>query len=175
MSARIISFRPPIGLRTRPVIEIACFISQPPEYLWSDMDLLFPSESDETITSRVEKMDALLQNIQQVLADIRASLNRTQTLELRVEELEKTVGRLQSVSMDLRNTGSNSAMGSDRIAPLESMVSKLCSMTAEQKAALDQLVEAQQRSIQQLRKEIHERGESEGPAIHEIDDLFCGR
>ncbi|MDD1678333.1 MAG: hypothetical protein LUO93_04010 [Methanomicrobiales archaeon] len=139
------------------------------------MDLLFPSESDEAITTRMEKMDALLQNIQQVLSDIRTSLDRTNALELRVQELEKSVGRLQSISMDLRNTGTFSAAGSDRIAPLESMVNKLCTMTAEQKTALDQLVAAQQKSVQELRKEIHHTAESEEPAIHEIDDLFRRR
>jgi hypothetical protein len=138
------------------------------------MDALFPSEPEELIATRMERMDTLLQNIQQVLADIRASLERTNALELRVGELEKSVSRLQSISMDLRNTGINTT-GNDRIAPLESMVNRLCTMTAEQKAAFDQLVETQQKSIQDLRKEIRHRADSEEQAIHEIDELVRGR
>jgi hypothetical protein len=139
------------------------------------MDLLFPSESDEALSSRVEKMDALLQNIQQVLADIRSSLDRAQALELRVQELERTIGTLQGVRMDRPNTEIFPVSVSDRIAPLEAMVNQLCNMSAAQKAALDQLTQVQQKSVQELRAEIHRKAEPEEPAIHEIDDLFRRR
>jgi hypothetical protein len=139
------------------------------------MDILFPSESNETVTTRVEKMDSLLQDIQKVLSDIRISLERISGIEHRVDELEKTVAQLQSVSMDLRSSGIISSGNNDRITPLESMVNKLCVMTAEQKAVLNQLVETQGKSIQELRKEIHQPNSSDEPVIQEIDEIVHGR
>jgi DNA repair ATPase RecN len=138
------------------------------------MELLFPSESnDDTLTSRVEKMDALLQNIQQVLSDVRDSLDHTKAIEPRVEALEKSMARLQSITMDLRNPNTLTTGSNDRIGSLEAMVNKLCTMAAEQKAALDQLVESQSKSKQDLKKEIHRQDDE--PAFHEIEELVRRR
>lgn len=138
------------------------------------MDTLFHSEPDAAINARVEKMDDLLQSIKQTLSDIRVSMERTNTLEHRVEELEKTVSRLQSISMDLRNPGTTQS-GNDRITPLESMVNKLCMMTAEQKTVIDHLVETQGKSLQGLKREIHQQDDDNEPVIQEIDEIVCGR
>jgi hypothetical protein len=78
--------------------------------------------------------------------------------------------------MDLRNASTIRSEGGDRLASLEGMVNKLCTLTAEQKAALDHLAETQGRSIQELKKEIHQRSqESDEPVVHEIEELVRRR
>ncbi len=134
------------------------------------MNVLFPAESEEPVSTRIDKMDVLLEEIQKVLAEIRSSLERSHSVEERVTELEKTVARLQSVTMDLRNPGSVNP-GMDRITPLELKINTLCTITEEQKALLDQLVETHGKNIQELRKEIHQRESVEEPVFQEIDEI----
>jgi hypothetical protein len=55
------------------------------------------------------------------------------------------------------------------------MVDSLRTMTAEQKAVLDQLIETQGKSMQELRKEIHRHGNSDEPVMQEIDDIVRKR
>jgi septal ring factor EnvC (AmiA/AmiB activator) len=139
------------------------------------MNILFPSESDEAVATRVDKMDALLQDIQKVLSEIRTSLERARAVEARVEDLEKSVARLQSITMDLRNPGTFPSGSTDRISPLESMVNNLCAMTAEQKAVLDQLVATQEKGRQELKKEILRQESSDELVIQEIDEIVRRR
>jgi septal ring factor EnvC (AmiA/AmiB activator) len=139
------------------------------------MNILFPSESDENIATRVDRMDALLQDIQKVLSEIRTSLERARAVETRVEDLERSVARLQSITMDLRNPGTIPAGSTERIAPLESMVNNLCIMTAEQKAVLDQLVATQEKGRHEFKKEIHPQESSDELVIQEIDEIVRRR
>ncbi len=150
------------------------FITQGREYLSYGMNILFPAESEEPVTTRMDKMDALLKDIQQVLAEIRQSLDRERGVEDRVAELERSVARLQSITMDLRTPRAPTSE-TDRITPLESKVNTLCTMTAEQKAVLDQLVESQGKSIQELRKEMNRHGSEDEPVIQEIDEIVRRR
>jgi len=142
-----------------------------------NMDSLFPPEQgDRQLTFHLEKMDALLANVHQVLSELHTSLERTRTMEHRIEELETTVARLNSIIMDLRGSSAPRFESGDRLTALEGMVNRLCTMTADQKSALDHLVETQGESIQELKKEIRTRSqEEEGSPIHEIEDLVRRR
>jgi cell division septum initiation protein DivIVA len=139
------------------------------------MNILPPSGSEESIITRVDRMDALLQDIQKVLSEIRDFLERSRAIEQRVENLEKSVARLHSIAMDLGSPGTVSTGSSDRITPLESMVNNLRAMAAEQKTVIDQLVETQEKNIQELRKESRRRESSDEPVIQEIDEIVRRR
>ncbi|MDD1673651.1 MAG: hypothetical protein LUP99_04495 [Methanomicrobiales archaeon] len=121
-------------------------------------------------------MDNILQSIHQVLSDLHVSLDRAKDIDRRVTELETTVSRTNSIIMDLKTVGGLRSECGDRLTTLEGMVNRLYTMTAEQKNALEHLIETHGKAIEDLKKDVYRKEQdSNESAIQEIEELVRRR
>lgn len=131
-----------------------------------------PSEVTERLLMQMQSMDAMLRRIQEILTEFTSYSHQKQTLVQRMDELENRVNRLQGMVMDLTHAGVQQNDSGNRLATLEAMVTKLGTITAEQKAFLENQVTLQNQNLEDLKRRVISTHDEEEPTLHEIDDLM---
>jgi len=131
------------------------------------------SEGTDTLTSHIRNIDDILRRLNDTLADLSTYGTFRRDIIQRIEQLENTVNRLNSFIMDLKNPGYTKVESSDRLSTLETMVNKISTSILDQKAYIEHQMTLQNKSIEDLKKELAiQKRKEEEIIFHEIEEMM---
>lgn len=138
-----------------------------------EFDRFASSEGTDTLASHIRTIDDLLRRMNDTLADLSTYSSFKRDIVQRIEQLENTVNRLNSVVMDLKNPGYSKVESTDRLSALEAMVNRINTLIIEQKTYIENQANLQNKSIEDLKKELVNRQKRDEEIIfHEIEEMM---